>query len=472
MSSAISSSKRPLAVPTISAFAVSIALPPPTATRPRSQHGQARSARTSPPGTLTSGLGSTRIFHPASAAPSDRRQARRRGRGSGASGKGDEHARRPASAAGSSSIEPAPKRIGDRVVVAMRHRALSLDAVALRPLAAGCGARRCIDQILLFAVECIQKSYAALTWRDPRCADPAALLLRRRPRRRLHRRSPAAAHQPADGHHAGALPRGDLRSELFYRRGHKVALTPLGEQLYELALTHLRARERDGAPAARLGRVANRAPARRRRRAVPRDRDAGALQPALSRACRSRCASATLSDVLESLLDYHTDVAVLAQFTDDPRFHSCRTAATRSWSSCIAHTASRGRKSIRFAELDGEGMILREDGFDDAQGLRRCAAQGRRQAARRHGDRQPRGDPRGGDQGRGHRRRVRDRVHPRPALRMVTVSNAQMYTHAHVVCLEERREARLVKAFLEIVAELQRHRGLRARRTQRRASTA
>ena len=41
---------------------------------------------------------------------------------------------------------------------------------------------------------------------------------------------------------------------------------------------------------------------------------------------------------------------------------------------------------------------------------------------------------------------------------MVKVRDAQMYTHAHVVCLEERRAARLVKAFFEIVAELQRQR--------------
>jgi len=44
---------------------------------------------------------------------------------------------------------------------------------------------------------------------------------------------------------------------------------------------------------------------------------------------------------------------------------------------------------------------------------------------------------------------------PDPEIRMMKVSDAQMYTHAHVVCLEERRGARLVKAFLEIVAELQ-----------------
>jgi len=44
---------------------------------------------------------------------------------------------------------------------------------------------------------------------------------------------------------------------------------------------------------------------------------------------------------------------------------------------------------------------------------------------------------------------------PDPALRAVVVSDAEMYTHAHVVCLEERRGARLVKAFLDIVGELQ-----------------
>jgi hypothetical protein len=34
------------------------------------------------------------------------------------------------------------------------------------------------------------------------------------------------------------------------------------------------------------------------------------------------------------------------------------------------------------------------------------------------------------------------------------VSDADMYTYAHVVCLRERRGARLVEAFLRIVDEL------------------
>jgi hypothetical protein len=39
-----------------------------------------------------------------------------------------------------------------------------------------------------------------------------------------------------------------------------------------------------------------------------------------------------------------------------------------------------------------------------------------------------------------------------------------MYTYAHVVCLAERREARLVRAFLAIVDELQGARPARARK--------
>ena len=44
---------------------------------------------------------------------------------------------------------------------------------------------------------------------------------------------------------------------------------------------------------------------------------------------------------------------------------------------------------------------------------------------------------------------------PDPRIRMVRVTGASMYTHAHVVCLDERRGAPLVKAFLDIVKELQ-----------------
>ena len=47
---------------------------------------------------------------------------------------------------------------------------------------------------------------------------------------------------------------------------------------------------------------------------------------------------------------------------------------------------------------------------------------------------------------------------PDRELRSVAVRDAEMYTYAHVFCLKERREARLVRAFLGIVGELLRQR--------------
>src|SRR6185436_3260823 len=124
-----------------------------------------------------------------------------------------------------------------------------------------------------------------------------------------------------------------------------------------------------------------------------------------------------------------------------------------------------GRRSIRMADLEGEPMIVREEGsttrkaLDDA--LRRAKVKPR--IAMEIGSREA----------------IREAVImgvgiaavseieyiPDPEIRRVSVSDAEMYTHAHVVCLEERREGRLVKAFLDIVAELQSER--RSRRPRK-----
>jgi len=257
--------------------------------------------------------------------------------------------------------------------------------------------------------------------------------------------------------------------ELFYRRGHKVRLTPLGEQLFELA-QRIFALESE---------------------TVQMLRDSGELKSGHLRVgavgpfhvtemlarFNQRYPSMQVSvrvgnseSVLQSLLDYQTDVAVLAQFNDDPRFLFI--PYSRHPIVIFVHRKHRfaRRKSIRIQELDGEDMIMREVGSTTRKALDDALKQvgvaprvvmviGSREAIREA---------------------VIKRVGiaavseieyiPDAELRMVTVSNAQMYTHAHVVCLEERREARLVKAFLEIVAQLQRHRGTRPRRLQRRAT--
>src|SRR6185503_1000098 len=156
--------------------------------------------------------------------------------------------------------------------------------------------------------------------------------------------------------------------ELFYRRGHKVSLTPLGEQLFALAqrifalegeTVHLL--EDSGELKSGHLRV-------------------GAVGPfhvteMLAR-FNQRFPGVEVSvrvgnseNVLASLVEYRTDVAVLAQFASDPRFHSV--PYSRHPVVIFVHRSHRfaKRASIRISDLAGERMILREEGSTTRKAL-------------------------------------------------------------------------------------------------------
>jgi aminoethylphosphonate catabolism LysR family transcriptional regulator len=246
--------------------------------------------------------------------------------------------------------------------------------------------------------------------------------------------------------------------ELFYRRGHTVSLTPLGEQLFEIAqkifaleseTVHLL----QDSGELRSGQLR-----------------VGAVGPfhvtEMLAGFNQRFPGVDVSvrvgnseTVLEDLVAYRTDVAVLAQMNDDPRFHSL--PYSRHPIVVFVHRTHRfaSRRSIRIAELEGEGMILREEGsttrkaFDDA--LRKAGVAPR--VVMEIGSREAIREAVIKGVGIGTVSEVE--YIPDPEIRMVPVSDARIYTHAHVVCLEERRGARLVKAFLGIVEALQRRGG-------------
>ena len=251
--------------------------------------------------------------------------------------------------------------------------------------------------------------------------------------------------------------------ELFYRRARTVKLTPLGEQLYEIAqrifaleteTVHL-LKDSGELKSGHL-RVGAVGPFHVTEMLARFNRRFPGLQVSVR--------IGNSETVLAALVDYQTDVAVLAQFTDDPRFHSV--PYSRHPIVVFVHRSHRfaRRRSIGIAELQGEPMIPREEGsttrkaFDDA--LRKAGVVPRTVMEI------------------GSREAIREAVIkgvgigvvseveyiPDPEIRMVPIRDAGIFTHAHVVCLEERREARLVKAFLDIVGELQR---LRAGRTRK-----
>lgn len=251
-------------------------------------------------------------------------------------------------------------------------------------------------------------------------------------------------------------------AELFYRRGHRVTLTPLGEQLFDLArqifalegeTVHLLTDS--GALKSGHLRVGAVGPFHVTEMLARFNQRYSGMQVSV-RVGNSQSA-------LEALLDYRTDVAVLAQFTHDARFHSV--PYSRHPIMVFVHRTHRfaARKSIRLTDLEGERMILREEGsttrkaLDDAL----AAAHVKPRIVMEIGSREAIREAVIKGMGIGAVSEIE--YIPDPQIRMVRVSDARMYTHAHVVCLAERRSARLVKAFLEIVAELQHQRGTRGR---------
>ena len=260
--------------------------------------------------------------------------------------------------------------------------------------------------------------------------------------------------------------------ELFYRRGHKVTLTPLGEQLYAMtqkifALESETVHMLKDSGQLKSGHL--RVGAVGPFHVTEMLAEFNQRYPGMQVSVRVGNSEA----VLETLVSYQTDVAVLAHFTDDPRFHFV--PYRRHPVMIFVHRAHRfaGRKSIRIKDLDGEGLILREVGSTTRKALEEALEQagvvprvlmeiGSREAIRE-----------AVIKGVGIGAVSEIEYVPDSALCMLRVRDADMYTHAHVVCLEERRGARLVEAFLGIVADLQRDTGarlpLRASAKRRRA---
>lgn len=251
--------------------------------------------------------------------------------------------------------------------------------------------------------------------------------------------------------------------ELFYRRGHKVTLTPLGEQLYGVAqkiftleseIVHM-LEDSGGLKSGHL-RVGAVGPFHVTEMLAEFNQRFPGMQVSV-RVGNSEA-------VLETLVSYQTDVAVLAHFTDDPRLHFV--PYRRHPVVLFVHRSHRfaGRKSIRIAELKGEGMILREVGSTTRKALadalekagvtpRLLMEIGSREAIRE-----------AVIKGVGIGAVSEIEYIPNPEICMVRVSDANIFTHANVVCLKERRGARLVKAFFGIVEDLQRRGSARARK--------
>ncbi|MGO1117662.1 LysR substrate-binding domain-containing protein [Rhodovibrionaceae bacterium A322] len=240
--------------------------------------------------------------------------------------------------------------------------------------------------------------------------------------------------------------------ELFHRRGRRVVLTQAGHELFQLTRRMLHLEEESNDLLQAFGGL---------HRGVLQ---VGAVGPYHATEMlstfserypdiRLSVAVGNSREMVTQLLDYRVDVAVLAHVEDNPHIHAI--PYSRHPVVVFAHKSHPffGRQSLRLRELEGQRMVLREQGSTTRLAFEQALA----------------------DQGVsispvmeiGSREAVWLAVAkgiglgvvsdiefiPHPDILPITVTDADIYTTAHVACLEDRKDSRMIRAFFE-VAEL------------------
>lgn len=157
-------------------------------------------------------------------------------------------------------------------------------------------------------------------------------------------------------------------------------------------------------------------------------------------------------DVLDRLLDYRADVGVLAQAFRDKRFVSVPYSEHPVVIFCSSEHRFAKRRSIRAAELQGERLILREQGSTTRRAIESAlqAAKVEPEVVMEIASREIIREAVA--QGIGIAAVSEVEYVPGPGLHAVRISDAQIHTYAHVVCLAERQEMRMVRAFYDVIA--------------------
>lgn len=155
---------------------------------------------------------------------------------------------------------------------------------------------------------------------------------------------------------------------------------------------------------------------------------------------------------LADLENYVTDVAVLASFTDDARFHAVPYADHAVV--LFAHRSHpfHQRDSVTLAELAGQPMLMREQGSTTRLALEKAMQEAgvAPQVAMEIGSREALREAVARGLGLGAVSEAE--FVPDPRFRMVRIQGDPVATHTYVYCLAERREGRLVGSFMKIAA--------------------
>jgi DNA-binding transcriptional LysR family regulator len=233
--------------------------------------------------------------------------------------------------------------------------------------------------------------------------------------------------------------------ELFHRRGRRVELTAIGKDLLAItsslfghegeAIDLLRAVRARETGSLRVGSVR------------PLDAmEICARQLTEHPSLRFSVTLASASDVLNGLLNFDFDAGIIGEATSDPRFHSAFYKRYRiNIVVHVDHPLAR-RRAIRLGDLEGQRVVQRTGGaFNRALTIAGVKIDPILQTTSLEGVvaaiMQGIGIGAISDSGiagiKGH-----------PSLKIIPISDADLFTEAHVVCLAERRSRPLITGFL------------------------
>ncbi len=156
-------------------------------------------------------------------------------------------------------------------------------------------------------------------------------------------------------------------------------------------------------------------------------------------------------DVLQRLREYRTDVAVLSQIESDPDLLAVPYSQQRVVVFVSKDHPWSGRDCIRLKELDGQDMIMREHGSMTRRAFEQALenANVRPNIVLEIGSREAVWEAVA--EGLGVGLVSEASVVPDNRLKVLSILDAEIFTYTHVVCLKERQDVRLVKAFLDVI---------------------
>jgi len=156
-------------------------------------------------------------------------------------------------------------------------------------------------------------------------------------------------------------------------------------------------------------------------------------------------------EILARVLDFRDDVGIVPQVEKDPRFISIAYSRNRIVLLVPQNHDWGKRKTVEIKELSGMRLVLREQGsatrrvfedalFDNNVTIRRVMSIGSSEAVHE-----------AVANGLGIGIALENESRPDDRVAILRISDVELFLQPHVVCLQERSEAPLIKAFIDMV---------------------